>query len=416
MTAPGPPREPYDLRDPSGTSDRFYRVIAELADRTSMELERAAAPVLDEYSSFCATVRREEPRSRSEYGVELLTLGLVRWRYACATRQTPRLVVVLASWLYSLRSHFPRFKGSVDVLRGWILGAFFVRALRREEAGREERDVPWRRRRTGGSCFDANAEFDALVRWLAATGEFKEECLRLESWRAYLQTMPSHQAWAVLMTAARIFATFQKDAERLCGGYTACLKSFQERCAPAHRRDEDALLVSKSAAEYHLNMVAAELMNRGMRRGFCSTRERVVLVPGCMRARSDAGCRAVARGCDIECGGCDDTCQVMRLRNLGRRDGFLVRIVPHSTSFTRWLERYRASSNTGIIPVACPLHLVAGGYEVRRLGLRAQCVLLDYCGCKRHWHAEGIPTAANERQVKSIATQQNVLVAESPLP
>lgn len=41
---------------------------------------------------------------------------------------------------------------------------------------------------------------------------------------------------------------------------------------------------------------------------------------------------------------------------------------------------------------ACPLHLVPGGYEMRALGLEAQCVLLAYSGCKRHWDPTGTPT------------------------
>jgi hypothetical protein len=29
-------------------------------------------------------------------------------------------------------------------------------------------------------------------------------------------------------------------------------------------------------------------------------------------------------------------------------------------------------------------------------------VLLDYCGCKRHWHNEGIPTDINMDKLKQL--------------
>jgi hypothetical protein len=36
-----------------------------------------------------------------------------------------------------------------------------------------------------------------------------------------------------------------------------------------------------------------------------------------------------------------------------------------------------------------------GGWETKSLGVHAQGVLLDYCGCHYHWHKDGIPTNIN---------------------
>lgn len=54
----------------------------------------------------------------------------------------------------------------------------------------------------------------------------------------------------------------------------------------------------------------------------------------------------------------------------------------------------------GIVGVSCPLTNVTGGWETRALGIPAQAVLLDYCGCSWHWRpGEGIMTDINLRQL-----------------
>jgi hypothetical protein len=56
--------------------------------------------------------------------------------------------------------------------------------------------------------------------------------------------------------------------------------------------------------------------------------------------------------------------------------------------------------DTGIVGVACVLNLLSGGLKARRLGIPAQCILLDSCGCGNHWDIEGIPTVLNVDQLK----------------
>lgn len=380
-------RSPYDLRDANGASHEFYRRVERLADSLSAEIDQQAGSVLHDYAAFVTGIRGEQRRSREEYGVELLTLGLERSQYAGAARRTPRFAVGLASALYRWRSRFPRCKRAIDSLRGALSGLFFVPALAVQRTPPEPTLV----------------ELDRLLRWLEATGEFKEETLRLQSWRAFLASLPEGHQKAIIQLADELFEEFRFAADEAFRDFTRGLVPYQLVNAADHRWREDALLIAKSAEEYHLNMVASELMNRGLRSTYELTRQRVVLVPGCMRARPTSECQAVTRGTDIICTGCEPNCHVHELQERGRRDGFRVRIVPHATSFTRWLERYQSDDSTGLIPVACPLHLVAGGYEVRRLGLRAQCVLLDYCGCSKHWNREGIPTAVCPDRVSSMA-------------
>lgn len=118
----------------------------------------------------------------------------------------------------------------------------------------------------------------------------------------------------------------------------------------------------------------------------------MVRVPGCMRIRDGKASQARRDGLEISCVRCDSSCEVAALDRLSESHGFSVFIVPHAPTSTAWLEHWQRDLETSLVSGVCPLHLVHGGYEMRALGLHAQCVMLDNSGCKRHWDPVGVPT------------------------
>jgi hypothetical protein len=84
--------------------------------------------------------------------------------------------------------------------------------------------------------------------------------------------------------------------------------------------------------------------------------------------------------------------------------GAAVYLVPHSTGFSRWLERWQGAPEFGVIAVACLLNILPGGYEMRARGIASQCVPLDYPGCHKHWRPKGIATGLNEQRLVQIVT------------
>ena len=72
--AAGPPA--YDLRLGEGTSQRFYADVAAFSARVVDEIETRAAAALDGYARYVSDTLGEADRSRGEYGLELLTLGM----------------------------------------------------------------------------------------------------------------------------------------------------------------------------------------------------------------------------------------------------------------------------------------------------------------------------------------------------
>ena len=83
------------------------------------------------------------------------------------------------------------------------------------------------------------------------------------------------------------------------------------------------------------------------------------------------------------------------------KQGFDVVVIPHSSDLSRWAPK-KGEPVTGVVASACLSVLVQGGWELKRYGVPAQCVLLNECGCRKHWHREGFPTGLDIRELKKI--------------
>jgi hypothetical protein len=153
-------------------------------------------------------------------------------------------------------------------------------------------------------------------------------------------------------------------------------------------------------------MVAAEIMNQGLRKGFEATTRKVVLVPACMRGAYADTCQAHVSGTDIRCAACTPNCTVNRITRKMRGMGADVYLIPHSSGFSRWLQRWQSLPDTGVVAVACLLNILAGGYEMRARRIASQCVPLDFPGCKKHWRREALGTSLNEDQLVRIVSSR----------
>jgi hypothetical protein len=381
----------YDLRRVGGCSDGFYEDVARFSDRLLAEIEGRAGDLLDGYTRYVQEFLREAGRSRGEYAIELLTLGVSLRQYGGAAESTPGRVIVLARELFWLRRRSAIMKPPADLLRAAITRRFLLPKIGRKTTSR----------------WNALDGLPRLIEWLQAAGEFEQEAVRLNNWRSFLSTLPRAGAERCIETVTELFDWFQCEAERALGAYTRGVSGFLAGEYARRGCREDQTFCGKEPAEYHLSMVATEIMNRGLRPEFERTPQRVVLVPACMRGAHARNCQARESGIDIACSACNPDCAVNRITRRMRSLGAKVYLVPHSTGFSRWLERWQRAPEVGVIAVACMLNILPGGYEMRARGIASQCVPLDYPGCRKHWRREGIATGVNEeRLVRIVAGSQ----------
>ena len=382
----------YNLRDKSDSSDYYYNQIREFSKIVYRYVDSKAENLLTEYAFFLNDNQIEALRSRGEYAVELLTLGMTWQRYLGASQRIPVIFLKLMVKLYQIRTENQKLKPYIDNLRGWIGGHFMTPKI-----GRSARNKKYTLK-----------NFRNLLLWLKASGEFKDEVKRLSNWYQLCKNSGMKKTEQIIGISIYLIRWFSWVAEEELDSYTSKLSDFLIHKHPEYRFREDEIFTGKEAVEYFLNMVGSEIMNWGFEESYLQTKRTVVLVPGCMSSPKKSNCLAKTESLDILCQQCSSQCRIGQLNKLGQENNFEVRIVPHSSSFTAWLKRWQNTPEVGLVAVACLLNLVPGGYEMRELGLNAQCVLLDYCGCKKHWHQEGFPTDLNLNQLLDLCSTKGV--------
>lgn len=367
---------PYDIGSTS-MERRFQDVLRDFSDTFAAKAEDLAGELIDGHMAFLASGEEDAIRSRGEYAIELLSFGILRVEYAALAASTSDATLRRLDDLWGVRSTDPARKKEADEERGRIFREILV----------------------GGPAKCDTCDDERLVDWLEATGEFVQEALRMRLW---LRSSAVFGQEDFRRITADLAAWFVPGAKEALGDWTKGVMAFRDHAISRAEPREDLFLITRGEGLYHLNMVGSEVMNRGFLPGYARRSSKVVLVPGCMRSRDDSECRARRDGLDISCTRCRADCQVASLDRLASENGFRVFVVPHASTFTAWLRHWRKDDATALVAVACPLHLVPGGYEMRALGLEAQCVLLQYSGCRRHWDPQGVPTRLDEGRLLEV--------------
>lgn len=149
-------------------------------------------------------------------------------------------------------------------------------------------------------------------------------------------------------------------------------------------------------------MVGAQILNKIYRQTFEKTKNKLLVLPTCMCIFSDSRCRAQKTDNGYICRLCTPQCKVNQLTQVGKSHGFGVILISHESSLSNNSDTMFLKNDVGVIGVACVLNLISGGRMLEEKNIPAQCVLLDYCGCKKHWHQEGIPTEINVQQLLKL--------------
>lgn len=373
----------YSLRNGQKHSDQYYQDVAAFTDQVLIEAESRVGGLVRAFRARLQQTECQVPRTFSEYALELLVLGIL-WRTYVGLAKSPQRIL---TYLVRLRRRGGPLKPGIDLLRG-VLGRLFLSSNGTQPAQLPEPTLE---------------RLDRLLNWLSATDTFSQEVKRLRAWRDFLADQSTDQVLENLETAVAFGAWFESQAEAALGCYTPQVERFLAETHPGYRWREDAIFCGRRRVEYHLNMVGTEILNRAFRDVFLDAKRKVILVPPCMQAQPEGVCQAQLTPFGSRCAGCTSHCRIHQLTKLGEKRGFEVLIMPHELSvFASNAVKPVEGDAVGIVGVSCPLTNVSGGWETKDLGIPAQGVLLDYCGCPWHWHEKGIPTDINFDQLLTV--------------
>ncbi len=386
----------YSLKDTQKNSDRYYQQIADFTDEFLAQAESLVRPLVDRYIDFIATHQIEIPRSFDEYAFELLLVGVLWREYAPDAVKINWTSRNILTGLVRARRKSALLKPGIDVLRGWLgQAALPVSFHRREKDVHPQFTLPNLRKLTG---------------WLEAAGDFREETARIRQWLEYFSALPPIALEKDLAGVLDLAAWFETHSLQALGMYTARVDDFLAEDWPHYKFREDRVFCGRRRVEYHLNMVGTEILNRAFRPAFMAAEHKIIFVPPCMAAPQDGTCQAVDTPLGAKCQACTPTCRVHHVTKLGEKYGAQVFMIPDSFSpLANGADGALGNRTIGVVGVSCPLAIISGGLETQRMGVPAQGLLLDYCGCQWHWDVgKGIVTDINMHQLTQIMTDQLV--------
>jgi hypothetical protein len=374
----------YSLCGETNTSDNYYRAIAGWVDEW---LPGAAKSMVDIIAGFrkYRTDLGHPDRTDAECTFELLVLGVLLREHGGEAERWPDW----ATWALELAIHAPEHWAKLEPaskqMRGWVGNLA---------------------RRAADGNHNSGMDVDQLVSWMRANGQ-GTRADRLDEWCDYLEPISSATSQRTLVMVMALADDFERVSQRILGLYTQGVEGFRAAAARKYDKRYDAELVTRTPLEYHLGMVGTEVLNRVNRERFLATKRRVVILPPCMRARSEEECKATPTDLGAKCLACTPGCHVNQVTRLGEKRGFEVYMIP-SEMHHIGAESARTDGGVGLVGVSCALTNWSGGWDAEGLHIPAQGVLLDYVGCKYHWDDEGIETTVNLRQIETIAAEQPV--------
>ncbi|MGE5465392.1 MAG: DUF116 domain-containing protein [Betaproteobacteria bacterium] len=384
----------YSLKNGQRTSDQFYRDVTTFTDRV-IAGATVLHPVVERYQAYLKASGKEAVRSRDEYLFELALLGTLWRTYADDAHEVSGGWTWIMAGLAWLRQRGGVVKEVADRARG-IMATLFLSPVDREWTPRPTQD-----------------HLNKLLNWMAATGDYVQETRRLGQWRDYWADLSSEEVAADLTAAIGFAGWFEEHSRAALGKYTTNVDRFLREQQPGHRWKEDVIFSARRRVEYHLNMVGAEIMNRAFRADFLNAKNKAVVLPACMRYYPKPQCKARSNGVSCECAECASQCRVNQLVKMGRKFGFSVHLVPHESSvLSNKGGKKLFGDDVGILGIACVSNLISGGWKVKSFGIAPQCVLLDHCGCRKHWHEQGIATDINMGRLMEILAIKTTIPME----
>lgn len=363
----------YFLCESNESSTEFYKKNLNFSKKVLNKLEGNFSNDINDYMNYINKNNMEQLRSKSEYLLEILMIG-VFWKEhvnkAISLSKIPRNILIKLSTLREKES----IKKIVDINRG-LLEYLFLN------------------RRSNDKVKISLENYKKLVNYLKACGDYKEEAKRLEVWISYFFSLNKNKVEKILTSYLEFAKYFEYISQEVLGIYTKNVNLFLKNIDKKYKYREDFLFCSRKEVEYHLNMVGAQIMNEAYRKEFLKTKEKRLFLPSCMRIKDEKNCKAIKTEEGYICNSCSKNCNVNKYDKLGKKYNFQVYIIPHESSIS--VKNKIKDGHIGIIGVACVLNLISGGLKAKNLGFVPQCVFLDYCGCKDHWHDKGIITDIN---------------------
>ena len=368
----------YSLKGGQATSNNYYEKAERLSNKVILDVSQNGKKYLQDFMEYIGKNKVEELRTKEEYAVELLFIGVILMEYSEYAYGFNHKWSGVFKGLNSLRNK-EKIKEKVDIIKG---RAILKALLKKKKIKELDLDL-----------------FKKILSWLGCTGDFKEEVFRLNIWMEFLSEKDPNYVEKFLSFAFKEGEYLLKEGQYYLGEYISGVKDYLGTYELMHRNKEDIIYCGKGEIQYIFNMVCAEILNKVYKEKFLRCKEKLVFAPACMK-QTLKQCPSLKEKFGYVCKRCSKECNINKLTTIGKNLDFKVYVIPHETNLLN--AKREDNEKIGIIGIACVLNLISGGWKALRLGFIPQCAILEECGCSNHWLKESKMTAINEERLSYI--------------
>jgi uncharacterized protein len=294
----------YSLKENKSNSNQFYKELNEFTSSMLPEADSLLGADVILFEKFIRSENIENFRSHNEYLLELLSLGIYWKTYINRALSLGHFGYVLLSILYSLRKKSKVLKPYIDKLRGYLSDVYLFNDSNKSH------------------YFYSKSNLKRLIKWFKATGDLNEEVIRFEHWQRYFMMTDANVLSDSLTKAVEFAILFEDRAKDKFHNYTQYLDEFFRKRYSNYHYKEDAIFCGRKEVEYHLNMFSAEVLNKCYAFEFGQTKNKVVLLPTCIRTVSDEECKAKKKEKDIICIQCRKECRIGQISKVLKDNGY----------------------------------------------------------------------------------------------
>lgn len=359
----------YNLKEKNINSNEYYEKIKIVSNKVKTLILTYAKSYIEEFMLYIQENNIEDLRTKDEYAIEVLMIGVMLSEYSKYSKRINKATIYIFKFLNTLREK-TKMKKEADLIRGYLISGILMK------------------KSTQSYEYDINK----LILWMESTGEFREEVIRLNSWKKFLLNKNKEYSNLFFGQCLNLAHSMYNICEDIIGIYLKELDLFLKKVPEKYKHREDLVYCSKGKIQYYFNMVSSKIMNDVYSKRFLKCETKKIFAPGCMRQLKNE-CRATKNEYGLKCVKCSINCNIHVLTNLMENRDIDVCIIPHETIINKL--NVETKNKIGIVGIACITNLMAGGWEALRLGFIPQCVLLDSSGCEKHWLDKGKMTEIN---------------------
>ena len=360
-----------------------YRSVIKAVSKEVMEIVSSwGNHYIDDFMEYIKDNQIEELRSKEEYSLEFMLIGILTLEYVDNARAFKNISSITFKFLNKLRGKRPGSKNKFDNIRGWL-----------------SENVLFKSNNEGDEY--SSKDFKELVRWLDATSQFEEEVLRLENWKSFFKSEDVHYANHIIERSIEMALFLNEIGNKYLKTYAEDVEQSITNKYSNIQNKESNVYCLKGIIQIYYNMVSIQILNDVYDKRYTDCQEKNVIVPTILR-ESKKKCCSLRTNNGYKCKNCSTRCSVNKLHKLGEEKGFRVYSIDGANDIIGQVGV--AGNGTGILSINSVLNIMSLEWKAIRLGYSPKALPIELCSASDNY---------GKGYIKSAIDWENIVLGKN---